>query len=364
MQAVLDVEDVSKQFLGVRALDGVSLALRAGRVHGLVGENGAGKSTLIKVLTGVYRPDAGALRVGGSPVTFAGPADAQRAGISTIHQEVNLVALMSVARNIYLGREPRNRLGLIDGGALNEAADALLKRYGVEADVRRPLGGYGLGTQQMVALARAMSFDARVVVMDEPTSSLEPREVATLIGVVDQLKADGVAVCYVSHRFDELYALCDRVTVLRDGRVVACRPLEGLRRIDLILLDARSRRPTSWKTGRGRSPAYGRPRPPPFPLLQVDRTVAAGGRPDGVTLHVLRRRGRRPGRSVGSGRTETARAVVFGWLDRPDAGEVLFRGPAAAAGGPAPGDRPPGSPCSPEEHKTEGFSPTCRSATT
>jgi galactofuranose transport system ATP-binding protein len=350
MQAVLDVEDVSKQFLGVRALDGVSLALRAGRVHGLVGENGAGKSTLIKVLTGVYRPDAGAIRVGGSSVTFTGPADAQRAGISTIHQEVNLVPLMSVARNICLGREPRNRLGLIDAGAMNEAAAALLKRYGVEADVRRPLGGYGLGTQQMVALARAMSFDARVVVMDEPTSSLEPREVATLTGVVDQLKADGVAVCYVSHRMDELYRLCDDVTVLRDGRLVHTGELARLQRVDLIALmlgrDAGELKAHGTTAFSGDHHAEG------APVLRV-QGLATRPRVTDVSVDV------RPGEVVGlagllgSGRSETARAVA-GALP-VHAGSVSVDG-AAITGGPGAAIRS-GISMLAEDRKADGIIP-------
>ncbi|MGW0200154.1 sugar ABC transporter ATP-binding protein [Nonomuraea sp. NPDC003201] len=236
MEPVLEARAVSKRFPGVLALDGVSLALRPGEVHALVGENGAGKSTLIKVFTGVYRPDGGELRYQGAPAVFGTPMEAQRAGISTIYQEVNLVPMMSVARNLLLGREPRGRFGVIDAAAMHGEAQRVLAGYGVATDVRRPLRTLGVGAQQMVALARAVSVDARVVIMDEPTSSLEPREVETLFGVIRRLRDAGIAVMYVSHRLDELYRVCDQVTVLRDGRVAHSGPLAEVERLRLISL--------------------------------------------------------------------------------------------------------------------------------
>ncbi|MDT5032339.1 MAG: galactofuranose transport system ATP-binding protein [Actinoplanes sp.] len=233
---LLEVVGVSKVFPGVRALDDVSFALAPGEVHALVGENGAGKSTLIKVLTGVYQLDGGELRYQDSPVTFDTPMDAQRAGISTIYQEVNLIPLMSVAHNLFLGREPRTRLGLLDEERMNRAAAQILAKYGVTADVRRQLGTMALGAQQMVALARAVMVDAKVVIMDEPTSSLEPREVETLFGVIRDLHAQGIGIIYVSHRLDELYAICDAVTILRDGKTVHTGKLADLERIKLVSL--------------------------------------------------------------------------------------------------------------------------------
>lgn len=232
--AVLEARSVSKRFPGVVALDDVSFSLRAGETHALVGENGAGKSTLIKVLTGVYRPDGGELRMTGEPVRFARPFEAQQAGISTIYQEVNLVPLMSVARNIFLGREPRNRFKLIDFARMHRETSELLDGFGVRVDPRRPLHTLGVGTQQMVALARAVSVNARVVIMDEPTSSLEPREVETLFRVIGNLRDKGIAVLYVSHRMDELYRICDRVTVLRDGRHIHTGDLADLDRMQLV----------------------------------------------------------------------------------------------------------------------------------
>lgn len=230
----LEARAVSKRFPGVLALDNVSFSLRAGETHALVGENGAGKSTLIKLLTGVYQPDDGSLRMRGEPVRFARPFEAQQAGISTIYQEVNLVPLMSVARNVFLGREPKNRLGLIDFTRMHRETTELLGGFGVTVDPRRPLHTLGIGTQQMVALARAVSVDAQVVIMDEPTSSLEPREVETLFRVIANLRSQGIAVLYVSHRMDELYRICDRVTVLRDGRHIHTGDLADLDRMELV----------------------------------------------------------------------------------------------------------------------------------
>nr|ADE10216.1 ABC sugar transporter ATP-binding [Actinoplanes liguriensis] len=233
---LLEVSGVSKTFPGVRALDGVSFTLNPGEVHALVGENGAGKSTLIKVLTGVYQPDSGELRYRGEPARFATPLDAQRAGISTIYQEVNLVPLMSVAHNLFLGREPRNRFGLLDEARMVAEATEILAGYGVRTDVRRRLGTLALGAQQMVALARAVMVDARVVVMDEPTSSLEPREVETLFGVIRELHTAGIGIVYVSHRLDELYRVCDAVTILRDGKLVHTGRMADLDRRTLVSL--------------------------------------------------------------------------------------------------------------------------------
>lgn len=231
---ILDIQEVSKRFAGVVALNAVSLAVRAGEVHALVGENGAGKSTLIKVLTGVYQPDHGRILYRGEPVVFERPLDAQAAGISTIYQEVNLVPLLSVARNLFLGREPTNRLGLIDFGRMHRDANAVLRRYGLIVDVRRPLRELGLGIQQMVAIARAVSADHRVVIMDEPTSSLEPREVERLLDTVDLLRRDGVAVVYVSHRLEEVFRACDQVTVLRDGKLIHTSPVAEISRLELV----------------------------------------------------------------------------------------------------------------------------------
>src|ERR671926_1030117 len=232
--SILEVREVTKHFPGVVALDGVSFQLRAGEVHALVGENGAGKSTLIKVVTGVYRPDEGRVLFNGEEVSFASPREAQEAGISTIYQEINLIPLRSVAQNIFLGREPRTRFGLIDKGRMNREAAEILERYGIESDVTVPVRSLSIAVQQMVAIAKAVSMEARVVIMDEPTSSLEAHEVETLFQVIRRLREDGVGVVYVSHRLEELYEICERVTVLRDGKVVHEGKLAALPRLELI----------------------------------------------------------------------------------------------------------------------------------
>ncbi|GAA3194053.1 sugar ABC transporter ATP-binding protein [Actinocorallia longicatena] len=307
---VLEVTGVTKEFLGVRALDDVSFALRPGEVHALVGENGAGKSTLIKTLTGVHRPDAGEIRYRGEPVVFTSPVQAQRAGISTIYQEVNLVPLMSVAHNVFLGREPRNRLGLIDTDRMDAMAAELLSGYGITGDVRRPLGALGVGAQQMVALARAVSVEAKVVIMDEPTSSLEPREVETLFEVIGRLHRDGIAIVYVSHRMDELYRICDRVTVLRDGKLVHTGDLADLDRLRLVSLmlgrdlgEVRAHGTTHFSDDDHEVAGTlleARDLTSPHRLSDVSVTVRSG---EVVGLAGL----------LGSGRSETARAV-FGAL--------------------------------------------------
>ena len=233
---VLEARGLTRRFTGVLALSGVDFRLFPGEVHALMGQNGAGKSTLIKVLSGVYQPDTGELRYQDQAAQFATPMAAQHAGISTIYQEVNLIPLMSVSHNLFLGREPRSRLGLLDEGRMHREAREILAGYGVTADVRLPLGTLALGAQQMVALARAVMIDAKVVIMDEPTSSLEPREVETLFGVIRDLHARGIGIVYVSHRLDELYRICDAVTILRDGQVVHTGQLADLERIRLVSL--------------------------------------------------------------------------------------------------------------------------------
>jgi len=230
----LQADGVSKRFAGVHALTDVSFSVAPGSIHALVGENGAGKSTLIKVLTGVYQPDDGQLLYQGNPVSFSRPADAQNAGISTVYQEINLVPLLSVARNIYLGREPRTRLGLIDVRTMNRDAAKLIREFGINLDVTSELGTFGLGIQQMIALARAVTIEARVIIMDEPTSSLEIQEVQTLFSVARRLRDQGAGIVFVSHRLDELWQLCDAVTILRDGQLVHTGAMADLDRRGLI----------------------------------------------------------------------------------------------------------------------------------
>ena len=232
-EPLLAMDSITKTFPGVLALDGASLRVGRGEVHALVGQNGAGKSTLIKVLTGVHTRGGGTILFDGQPVDFRSPHAAQAGGISTIYQEVNLVPLRTVSENVFLAREPK-RWGLVDWPRMNREARELLARFGVHIDVTKTLGSYNIAVQQMVALARAMSFDSKLVIMDEPTSSLDDSEVQTLFKVVRQLKDEGVSVIFVSHRLDELYAICDRVSIMRDGKTVEERAMADIGKLELV----------------------------------------------------------------------------------------------------------------------------------
>ncbi|AMV41164.1 sugar ABC transporter ATP-binding protein [Paraburkholderia caribensis] len=230
---LLDMQGIDISFGGVPALRGANLSVAAGEVHALIGQNGAGKSTMIKILTGAYRRSGGSVRFEGREIDFRTPKEAREAGISTIYQEINLVPFRSVAENIFLGREPR-RFGLIDWREVQRRAFALLESFGLQIDVKKPAGSYSTAIQQMVALARAVSSDAKMVIMDESTSSLDEREVELLFTVVRKLRDDGRAVIFVSHRLDELYALCDRVTVMRDGQTVAQSAMKNIDKRQLV----------------------------------------------------------------------------------------------------------------------------------
>jgi ribose transport system ATP-binding protein len=349
-RVVLEVRDLTKRFPGVVALDGVSLSVRAGEVHALVGENGAGKSTLIRVVTGAYGADGGQVLLDGDTVSFSSPRESQAAGISTIYQEINLIPLRSVAENIFLGREHRNRFGLLDRTRMNTEAAELLSRFGISVDVTAPLRSLGLGSQQMVAIARAVSEQARVVIMDEPTSSLESREVDVLFRVIRQLSADGVAVVYVSHRLDELYELCQRLTVLRDGKVVHTGPLQDLSRAELIaaMLGRDLEEVTTRTTGFAARGSAG-----------AEHVLEAEGLTREHLLHDVSlavRAGEIVGLSglLGSGRTETAKAI-FGAMP-VDEGTVKVKGADVPLRGPASAIRN-GVAFLAEDRKAEGIIP-------
>ena len=230
---VLRMRAIGKSFPGVRALDGVSLDAYAGRVVALLGENGAGKSTLINVLSGVFGDYDGQVVVDGEPVALHAPADAQRLGIATIHQELNLVPDMSVADNIWLGRE-RATGGWLDRRDQVRLAGDLLARVGLDLDPRKPVRQFRVAEQQLIEVAKALSIDTRVLIMDEPTSALADAEVRRLFDVIRALTAEGVAVIYISHRLEELEEIADQVTVLRDGRWIGTRPMDDVDRDELI----------------------------------------------------------------------------------------------------------------------------------
>ncbi|MCF6523731.1 sugar ABC transporter ATP-binding protein [Streptomyces sp. JJ36] len=312
---MLRTEGVGKSFPGVVALDGVDFEVRAGEVHVLLGENGAGKSTLIKLLAGAHRPDRGRVLLDGRPVRLHTAQDAERLGIATIHQEFNLVPDLTVAENIFLGRQPR-RFGLIDRARMYAEAAALLERVGVDVDPRARLRRLGVARLQMVEIAKALSVHARVLVMDEPTAVLTAGEVERLFTLVRRLRDEGTGVVFITHKLEEVAALGDRVTVLRDGRSIARVPA-GTPRDDLVRL----------MVGRSIEDQYPRARGPvrrdATPLLRVSGLSRAGRFTDvGFEVHageVVSLAG-----LVGAGRTEVARAV-FG-ADPYDSGRVESQG--------------------------------------
>lgn len=299
----LAARDLTKIFGGFKALDGVSLTLHAGEVHGLMGENGAGKSTLIKALTGFHQPDGGGLFMDGQPVHFADPRASQQAGVSAVYQEVNLIPERSVAENISLGHEPRRFGGLIDRPRMHRDVQALLAHHGIQVAPDTRLGSLGLGMQQMVSIARAISLGARVVILDEPTSALSGSEVDLLFQLIQRLRDDGVAILFVSHRLSECYALCDRLTVLRDGRHVCTERTADLPQAALVNAMLGRERDVSDAERQGSARRYDEPA-----FFQV-KHLHWGGRVLDVSLDV------HAGEVVGlvgllgAGRTETFKAA-------------------------------------------------------
>ncbi|GAA3483384.1 sugar ABC transporter ATP-binding protein [Streptomyces sp. NPDC002596] len=320
---VLALEEVSKSFGAVRALRGVSLRLYAGEAHALAGENGAGKSTLIKALAGVHRPDTGTVLLDGSPVEFHGPADARDAGVAVIYQEPTLFPDLSVAENIFVGRQPTRSFGRVDHRAVKQAAADLFARLGVDLDPEQPARGLSIADQQLVEIAKALSFDARVLIMDEPTAALTGSEVSRLFGVVRTLREQGAAVLFISHRLEEIFELCQRVTTLRDGTWISSEPLAGLTEDDLV------RR----MVGRDLDELYPKQETETGEAALTVRRLTREGVFTDVSFEV--RRGEIVGLAglVGAGRSEVARAV-FG-VDRWDGGEVEVLGRKLKPGAPS-----------------------------
>jgi ribose transport system ATP-binding protein len=318
---VLQMRGISKQYPGVRALSDADLEVRAGEVHVLAGENGAGKSTLMKILSGAVRPDAGEIRIDGTPVEITDPLTARRLGISIIYQELSLVPHLSVAENIFLGKAP-SRWGVLDWGRMRHDARRVLEGLGLSIDPDAPVRSLRLAQQQMVEVARALTDDARILVMDEPTSALSEREVAQLFATIERLTARGVAVVYISHRMDEVFRLGHRVTVLRDGQHVATHGIASVTASDLVRLMA------------GREVADHYPRRSHAIGEELLRVEGIGGGTLKDVSFVLRR-GEILGVAglVGAGRSRLARAIVG--ADRVERGRVLVRGAPVTIGSPA-----------------------------
>ncbi|EAQ67212.1 Putative ribose ABC transporter [Marinomonas sp. MED121] len=233
-QPILKLNKIEKSFPGVKALDGASVNVYPAKVMALLGENGAGKSTLMKVLTGIYQMDSGAIEYQGKTVSFTDPRHSQLSGISIIHQELNLLPELTIAENIFLGREKTNLFGGINWPKMYQEADALLKRLNVKHSARERLGNLSLGEQQMVEIAKALSFKSQVIIMDEPTDALTDTETESLFNVIKELRQEGCGVVYISHRLKEIFEICDDITVLRDGKFIAETPVSNIDEESLI----------------------------------------------------------------------------------------------------------------------------------
>ncbi len=231
---ILEMEGIHKSFPGVHALNGVQLAVRPGTVHGVMGENGAGKSTLMKIAIGLYRPDSGTIKLRGQPVSFENVHDALTRGISMIHQEMSPLPYMTVAQNIFLGREMKNRMGLIDHRAIDKASEEILKELKINLTPRQIMGKLSVAQMQLVEIAEAVSRKADLIIMDEPTSALTEKEVGHLFSIIKDLKQRGVAVIYITHKMDEVFAITDEVSVYRDGEFVGREDSVNLTREKLI----------------------------------------------------------------------------------------------------------------------------------
>jgi ribose transport system ATP-binding protein len=319
---LIELAGISKSFPGVHALDDCRFELRSGEVHALVGENGAGKSTLMKILAGVYHRDAGEIRLKGRPVEIPNPHAAHELGISMVHQELNLMNHLTVAQNIFIGREPR-RGGVLDERELNARTSDLFAQLHLDLDPRAKVGGLAVAQHQLIEIAKALSFNSSVLIMDEPTAALTDTEIDELFRIIRQLRERGVGVVHISHRLEELKQISDRVTVMRDGRYIdtVTTPEASIDRIISMMV--------------GRTIYEATPEVPEHPsdevVLEV-RNLNRGRQVRNVSFQL--RRGEILGFAglVGAGRTEVARAV-FG-ADRPESGEILVHGEPVRIGSP------------------------------
>jgi ribose transport system ATP-binding protein len=354
-QAVLEARGITKSFPGVLALCDVDFSIFAGKVNVLVGENGAGKSTLMNVLSGVYAPDAGTIRLAGREVSFDDTREAQRHGIAIIHQELNLVPYLSVAENIFLGREFQTPLGLIDYRRTNSQAAGLLQQLQLPIDPRTPVASLRVGQQQVVEIAKALSTHARVLIMDEPTSAISDHEVEVLFRLIETLKARGVAIVYVSHRLDELFRIGDSITVLRDGRFVMSAAVADLDQDEVVrhmvgreVTATFQRSSSSSRTGADGSE-----------ILRVEhvrlRHCDRGRTPlvDDVSFNVRRREVLGVFGLMGAGRTELLE-TIFGLHPNRSSGRILVEGVEIAVQSPDEAIQA-GIGLAPEDRKAEGL---------
>ncbi|WP_127144043.1 sugar ABC transporter ATP-binding protein [Pelagibacterium montanilacus] len=318
-EPLLSAAHIDKSFLDNKVLDDVSMDLLPGEVHALLGENGAGKSTLIKILTGAYTHDSGTILLEGRPVHPRDTKHAQEMGVGTVYQEVNLLPNMTVAENLYIGRQPR-RFGLVDSRKMERDAHQLLARYQLDIDVGAQLDTYSVAVQQIIAIARAVDISGKVLILDEPTASLDQHEVDVLFAILGRLKADGMAIVFITHFLDQVYEIADRVTVLRNGKRVGSHPIQDLDRMELVkmMLGQALEHDEAMRIGKARQAGE---------LYASFRNYALSGKaaPFDLDLH----KGEIVGVAglLGSGRTEMAR-LLFG-IDRPDSGELTVAGQKA-----------------------------------
>jgi simple sugar transport system ATP-binding protein len=347
---LLTMRGITKAFPGLKALNGVDLTLRAGEIHALMGENGAGKSTLIKTLTGVYTADSGAIELAGRPINPRSTREAEAAGISTVYQEVNLIPTLSIADNILLGRQP-TRFGLLKKHEIAQRAEKALARLGLKLDVHRPLTSISIAEQQLVAIARALDIEAKVLILDEPTSSLDERESKFLFDIMRRLRDEGMALLFVTHFLDQVYAVSNRITVLRNGNLVGEYAVADLPRLKLIsamlgrefeemkrienetVAEAKAPKKAAFLTARGLGKKT--------VMNPIDFEIAQG--------EVLGLAG-----LLGSGRTETAK-MLFG-VAPADTGETEIANESAAIRSPRQAVRKGLAYCT-EDRKTEGIIP-------
>ena len=344
---VLQTKQLRKSFAGFLALQDVDFTMYPGEVHAVLGENGAGKSTLIKLITGVYRRDSGTIMLEGREIDPKNPRHAQELGISTVYQEINLIPTMSVAENIYLGRQPMRR-GIVDMGAINRGAKALLKTFNIDIDVSRTLSSCSIAVQQLVAIARGVDLSAKVLILDEPTSSLDADEVQTLFGVIRQLTARGIGILLITHFLDQVYEISDRITVLRNGRKISEHLTSELPRMQLISEMLGKEMKQELGEGKSGSASNITARP-----LFVDvKGFAKRGVLDPFDLQV--RQGEIVGLAglLGAGRTETA-LLLFGVM-KAEHGNAQVKGVPVSLNSPRDAVRH-GFAMLPEDRKVDGI---------
>ncbi|MDC7127390.1 MAG: sugar ABC transporter ATP-binding protein [Spirochaetales bacterium] len=348
---VLTMRGIDKIFPGVQALNKVDFTLKKGEVHALMGENGAGKSTLIKVLTGVYQKEGGEIHIEGisHPLTNRSPEEAQKNGISTVYQEINLCPNISVAENIFVARQPRTRIGAVNWKKMNKDAEKALKKVGLDINVTKPLGEYSVAIQQMVAIARAIDVQCKVLILDEPTSSLDDSEVKKLFDVMNNLKASGVAIIFVTHFLEQVYEVCDAITVLRNGEFVGEYRIAELPRVQLVAKmlghdvdDLSSLRKTSKEKNNIQNKDS---------ILKATQLGKAGSiKPFDIEI----KRGEVIGLTglLGSGRSELARLLFC--ADKPEQGDIVFKAENLNAHAPIDSIKK-GMAFLPEDRKEEGI---------